>query len=433
MKRILRICRCKSKVLLLVGIIGLAVFVPSLYGIELPTNKTDERAKAYEQMEKLVEAMLHIKHNYVVEKDYSEIIDGAIHGMLRALDPHSDYLDKDAYQELQTDAVGEFGGIGIQLGVRDGILTIIAPIEDTPAYKAGILPGDKIIEIDGEKTQGMRLEDAVKKLRGKKDTKVTLKILRPRPERPQEMNFEIIRDIIEVPSIKGARILRGDTGYVRITLFQKPTPDMLTKALNDLFNSGAKALIIDLRNNAGGLLDSAVGVASIFLQNKTVVVTIKGRKGVMPAEAKKAYSVYHAPPVPIAVLINGGSASASEIVAGALQDHKRAVLIGEKTFGKGSVQSIIQLKSDNKTALRLTTAYYFTPSGKLIHEKGIEPDVNIEVSPEEWQQVQLKRAHEENPTLYSEEEKARVAHVTDSVLERALDIMLAARLFKLEK
>lgn len=433
MKRILRICGCNFAILLSVEIIGLVVFIPSLYGTELPTNKIDERAKAYDQMEKLVEAMLHIKHNYVVEKDYSEIIDGAIHGMLRALDPHSDYLDEEAYKELQTDAVGEFGGIGIQLGVRDGILTIIAPIEDTPAYKAGILPGDKIIEIDGEKTQGMRLEDAVKKLRGKKDTKITLKILRPRPERPQEMTFEIIRDIIEVPSIKGARIFRGDIGYVRITLFQKPTSEMLAKTLNDLFNNGAKALIIDLRNNPGGLLDSAIGVASIFLENKTVVVTTKGREGVMPAEAKKAYSVYHAPPVPIAILVNRGSASASEIVAGALQDHKRAVLIGEKTFGKGSVQSIIQLKSDNKTALRLTTAYYFTPSGKLIHEKGIEPDVNIEVSPEEWQQVQLKRAYEENPALYSEEEKARVAHVTDSVLERAIDIMIATRIFKVEK
>jgi carboxyl-terminal processing protease len=431
MKVILR--RCQTTISFWAVIILTAGFIPSLQGSNEVDVEKQERSKVYEQMEKLVEAMLHIKHNYVVEKDYSEIINGAIHGMLRALDPHSDYLDEEAYKELQTDAVGEFGGIGIQLGVRDGVLTVIAPIEDTPAYKAGILPGDKIIEIDGEKTQDMRIEDAVKKLRGKKDTKVTLKILRPRPDRPQEMKFEIIRDIIEIPSIKGARILRGDTGYVRITLFQKPTPEMLAKALNNLFSKGAKSLIIDLRNNPGGLLDSAVSVASIFLENKTVVVTTKGREGVMPAEIRRAYSAYHAPPVPIAVLVNGGSASASEIVAGALQDHKRAVLIGEKTFGKGSVQSIIQLKSDNKTALRLTTAYYFTPSGRLIHEKGIEPDVYIEVSPEEWQQVQLKRAYEENPTLYSEEEKARVAHVTDRVLERAIDILLAVRVFKAEK
>lgn len=329
----------------------------------------------YESIELFTDVLAIVKKSYVEEVDTKKLIYGAINGMLAALDPHSSFMPPDTYKELKLDTKGEFGGLGIEISIKDGILTVISPIEDTPAYRAGLKSGDQILKIDDKFTKDLTIMDAVKRMRGKKGTKVSLTIMREGFDKPKE--FPLTRDIIQVKSVK-FKMLDDGYGYVRIAQFQEKTADDLQKALASLNESGKgklKGLVLDLRNDPGGLLDQAVKVSETFLDEGKLIVYTEGREkdAQMKFSSRKSEKQ---PNYPIVALINSGSASASEIVAGALQDHKRAVVMGVQSFGKGSVQTIIPL-SDN-SGLRLTTAKYFTPSGRSIQAKGITPDIVVE-------------------------------------------------------
>jgi carboxyl-terminal processing protease len=332
-----------------------------------------------------------IKNDYVDSVEDKKLISEAINGMLTGLDPHSSYLDADAFKDLQAGTQGEFGGLGIEVGMEDGFVKVVSPIEDTPAHRAGIKSGDLIIKLDETQVKGMTLNDAVKRMRGKPDTAIVLTVLRKGVAKPIEI--KVVRAIIKTKSVK-PKLIEPGYAFVRVTQFQEHTGEDLAKALKALSeeNKGPlKGLVLDMRNNPGGLLNGAVGVSAAFLPKGDLVVYTEGRAedakmrltanpdhyvrgGAradylrdLPAEFKS---------VPMVVLVNGGSASASEIVAGALQDHKRAVVMGTQTFGKGSVQTILPM--NNGTAIKLTTARYFTPEGRSIQAKGIEPDVVVE-------------------------------------------------------
>ena len=347
-----------------------------------------------------------IKEGYVEPIEDKKLITNAISGMLSNLDPHSTYLDVDAYKDLQVGTQGEFGGLGIEVGMEDGLVKVISPIEDTPADRAGIKSGDLIFKLDDTLVKGLTLSDAVKKMRGKPKTQIKLSILRKGETKPLEIT--LTREVIKVQSVKSKLVEEG-YGYLRITSFQENTAPSIVKHLGDLYKPGQlKGLVLDLRNDPGGLLNSAVGVSAAFLPPKTLVTSTDGRtpdakhlfyatpedylRGsredflkALPPEARK---------VPMVVLINGGSASASEIVAGALQDHKRAVVMGTTSFGKGSVQTVLPLPGN--TAIKLTTARYFTPSGRSIQAKGIVPDIVVEESANGTSSARLREADLEN-------------------------------------
>lgn len=329
----------------------------------------------YEAMEMLTDVLAIVKKNYVEEVDTKKLIYGAINGMLVSLDPHSSFMPPDMYKEMKIDTKGSFGGLGIEITVKDGFITVISPIEDTPAYKAGIKPGDQIIKIEDKFTKDMSIMDAVKRMRGPKGTKVTITVMREGFEKPKEV--ALVRDIVQIKSVK-YKTLDAGYGYVRIAQFQEKTDEDLTKALRTLRqenNGNLKGLVLDLRNDPGGLLDQAVKVCDHFITDGLIVYT-EGRD----PESKMKFFAHKGGEkevnYPIVVLINGGSASASEIIAGALQDHNRAVIMGTQSFGKGSVQTIIPLSEDS--GLRLTTALYYTPKGRSIQAKGITPDITVE-------------------------------------------------------
>lgn len=388
----------------------------------------DEREVAYDNMELLAEVIMHIRSHYVEERSFQDIAYGALHGMLQGMDPHSDFLEPRAYEGLKDDTRGSFSGIGIHIGLRGGILTVIAPIEDTPAFRAGLLSGDRIIEIEGASTVGFSLREAVERLRGPKGSSVTIKVMRQGED--DALEITIVRDDIEVPSVKGTRMLTERTGYIRITQFAEPTADLLQVAIEQLRDEGMEALILDLRSNPGGLLHSAVAIAQKFIEEGEVVVSTRGRAHDHEQSVLRSEGVPHYTDLDIAVLVNRGSASASEIVAGCLQDHGRAVLVGETTFGKGSVQSVIRLRRREDAAIRLTTAYYYTPADRLIHEKGIEPDVYVPVSPSEWRRIVVKRAREETPEAFTGRDEADDADVVDLALQRAMDMLEAVLIFE---
>ncbi|MFC1452350.1 S41 family peptidase [Verrucomicrobiota bacterium] len=404
---------------------------PAAEDVGVRTNETEQaeetRESAYDEIALLTEVLLHIRKYYVEEKTYKEITLGALHGMLQALDPHSAFMEPDEYRDMRDDTSGKFSGIGIHIGMKHGVLTVIAPIEDTPGFRAGLQSGDRILEIEGERTHGITLREAVGRLRGPKGTKVVISVRGPDDDESREV--EIVRDEIVVPSVKGTRIVREGVGYIRITQFAEPTAGLLQAAVESLLEEDMEALVLDLRSNPGGLLRSAVDVAQMFLEKGDLIVTTKGREGVQEEDSKTAGGSKRYLDFPVAVLINSGSASASEIVAGALQDNRRAVLVGGHTFGKGSVQSLIRMNQDKESAIRLTIAHYHTPSGRQIHDKGIEPDVRVELSSPEWRDVQLKRAHTENPGHFDEEEKKKLRDVSDCQLERAVDLLQAIRIF----
>lgn len=333
-----------------------------------------------------------IKANYVETVEDKRLISEAISGMLSGLDPHSAYLDADAFRELQVGTQGEFGGLGIEVGQEDGFVKVVSPIEDTPAARAGIKSGDLIVKIDDKPTKGLTLNDAVKLMRGKPRTSIVLTISRKGEAKP--IVVTLVRDVIKVQSVKSKMIEPG-VGYVRVTQFQQHTAENLAKAIETLHKqTPLKSVVLDLRNDPGGVLHGAVGVSAVFLPQKALVVSTDGRN----EDAKRKYNAVpedylagrgedfmnHLPSaiktVPMVVLVNGGSASASEIVAGALQDHKRAVVLGTTTFGKGSVQTILQLT--NSTAIKLTTARYYTPLGRSIQAKGIVPDYLVDETPD---------------------------------------------------
>ncbi len=327
--------------------------------------------EVYRRLKQFTEIMEIVRKEYVEEVDYDRLIIGAIQGMLQSLDPYSSYLTPDMMKEMEIETKGTFGGIGIEIGIKDGILTVISPIEDTPAWKAGLKAGDKILKINGEPTKGLSLMECVKRLRGPKGTKVTITILREGFSEPKD--FTIVRDIIKIQSVKSKELEPGYL-YLRITQFQEETTKDLREAIVVYGKkTPIKGLILDLRNNPGGLLDQAVGVADLFLK-EGVIVSVKTRGGqelVYQAQREGTF-----PDWPLVVLVNHGSASASEIVAGALKVHRRGVILGARTFGKGSVQTIIPIEGG--AGLRLTTARYFTPDGNSIQDKGIIPDITFE-------------------------------------------------------
>lgn len=313
-----------------------------------------------------------IKQDYVTEVDDGELLQNAIRGMLSGLDPHSSYLDEEQFRELQIGTSGEFGGLGIEVGMEDGFVKVIAPIDDTPAERAGVKAGDLIIKLDDKQVKGLTLEEAVKLMRGKKGSKINLTIVRQGEDAP--LVITITRDVIRVRSVR-SRILEPGFGYVRISNFQSKTTRGLIDAIDTLENKNKgelQGLVLDLRNNPGGVLTGAVGVSDVFLKDNALIVYTEGR--VEDSELKYAASTGDSlDGAPLVVLINQGSASASEIVAGAMQDHQRATILGTTSFGKGSVQTILPL-NDN-TALKLTTARYYTPLGRSIQSEGIVPDI----------------------------------------------------------
>ena len=355
-------------IIFLIGILP----TQSLYAdepIKEPKSNTYNKLKVFSEILSLIES------SYVEPLGSDTMIDGAIKGMVTALDPHTSYLPPVSYKEMQVQTTGKFGGLGIEISIRDGVLTVVSPIEGTPAFKVGVKSGDKIIKIEDESTLDMTLQDAVSLLRGETGSPVNITIFRDSFKVPKE--FTIVRDIIKVRSVV-KKLYKKDIGYIKIRSFSKNTSVDLDKALGELGEEGITKLILDLRNNPGGLLNQAVEVTDRFLNRENLIVYTKGRsedQNMRFTSHDKVTGVSY----PLIILVNGGSASASEIVAGALQDLNRAVILGTQTFGKGSVQTIMPLSDGS--ALRLTTARYYTPSGRVIQENGIQPDIIIERTP----------------------------------------------------
>ena len=360
-------------------------------------GSSSEGKSNYESLKVFSEVLSLIESTYVEKVSSEKLIEGAIHGLVKTLDPHTSYLPPDAYQEMKVQTSGKFGGLGIEVSMRDGILTVISPIDGTPAFEAGIQAKDKIIKIENDSTLDMSLNDAVSRLRGEVGSPVNITILRDRLKAP--LLVKIVRDIIKVQSVK-KKVYHSDIGYIKIRSFSKNTSSDLDKALSYLQKKNITKLILDVRNNPGGLLNQAVEVSDRFLGNENLIVYTKGRMEDQNSRFTTHDKIKHVD-YPMIILVNGGSASASEIVAGALQDLGRAVILGTPTFGKGSVQTIMPLSDGS--ALRLTTARYYTPSGKIIQENGIIPDIVIENQPLPTITEKIKE-EAKNPT---EKEKIR--------------------------
>ncbi len=354
---------------------GGAIGVFLAFGQGVFAQRGDEAALPLEDLRTFTEVFAKIKNDYVEPIGDGTLLENAIRGMLSGLDPHSAYLVPDDYQELQAGTSGEFGGLGIEVGMEDGFVKVIAPIDDTPAQRAGVEAGDLVIRLDDTPVKGMSLAEAVKVMRGEPDTDIVLTIVREGVDRP--IRITITRDVIHVTSVRSRSIEPG-YGYVRISQFQIRTGESLREAVDklreDAGDGDLKGLVLDLRNNPGGVLNAAVSVSDAFLDEGTIVYTEGRMDDAQLTFSAKGSDILDG--VPLVVLVNAGSASASEIVAGALQDHRRAVIMGEKTFGKGSVQTILPL--DNGSALKLTTARYYTPSGNSIQARGIIPDITLD-------------------------------------------------------
>ncbi len=439
----MRIRSHKAPIIILALALGLAVALPLL-----PRSNARAAGDAdYQRMRVFTEVMSEIEQKYVEKKTTDELLTEALKGMVSSLDPHSAYLTPDEYKDLQIETKGSFQGVGIEITLKDGILTVVSPIEGTPAFLAGVQAGDRIIKIDGKLTKGMSLTDAVKMIRGPKGSKVMLTILREGAAKLQD--YAINRELIPIRSVR-YNLLEDGYGYIRIASFQEDTTQDLVKALRVLQSQKVplKGLVLDLRNDPGGLLQEAVSVSDQFLKDGLIVST----KGRLPNQQMvfRATKNGMAQDYPMIVLVNNGSASASEIVAGALQDNKRALVLGTQTFGKGSVQTIIPL--EDKGALRLTTARYYTPSGRSIQAKGIEPDLVVPFEPpvekksENPQAIREKdlsgaMAPEEKPGALQEDKKhpkdkeEDKLHMSadrlakDNQLVRALDLLKAWQVF----
>jgi carboxyl-terminal processing protease len=379
---------------------GLFLLVLSFFLFNYSNVLKADTSEIYPQLEKFSDCLGIIEKSYVDEVPSDKLIEGAIKGMVSVLDPHSAYLTKEGYREMQISTTGSFGGLGIEIGIRDDVLTVITPIEGTPAFEAGILPGDKIIKIEGSSTIDMNLEDAVKLLRGPKGSKVTITILRESEEAPFDLT--ITRAIIHIQSVK-SQMLDPGYGYIRVRNFQVDTAEDIYKSLEEM--GPLKGLILDLRYNPGGLLDQAIAVSDLFLSEGKIVYT-DGRR----SEDKTEYSAQKEGTFtgfPMVVLINGGSASAAEIVSGALQDNKRAIVVGVKSFGKASVQTIRPLTDGS--AIKLTVARYYTPSGRSIQATGIEPDIWVEQSlPEKEENNSQKFIREKDLKDHLEPEREKL-------------------------
>lgn len=352
-----------------VAILAAVLFAGFFIGQEAAQAKAD----TYEELKAFTQALELVRRHYVEEPDTKTLIQGAIRGMVSSLDPHSSFMTERAFKEMDLDIRGAFEGVGIQIGIKNHQLTVISPIEDTPADRAGLAAGDKILKIDDAWTRDLSIEDAVDRMRGPKGTKVRLLIFRNGWEKPKE--FTIIRDVIKVQSVK-SKMLEGDIGYVKITQFQGRTGRELERHIGRLRDKGMKRLVLDLRNDPGGVLDASVDVSSLFLPKDSLIVYLQGRNASDRKDFRSAISGPYQD-VPLVVLVNAGSASASEIVAGALQDSRRSLIVGTQTFGKGSVQTVFSLEGG--TGLRLTTAKYYTPSGRSIQNVGITPDIEVKL------------------------------------------------------
>ncbi len=377
----------KKTSLILFGIIVGIMVSLNFSAIAEKSTRDELQTLPIEELRAFSQVFGRIKSDYVEPVEDKKLITEAINGMLVGLDPHSAFLDTEEYKELQIGTQGEFGGLGIQVTMEDGLVKVISPIEDTPAFHAGIKTGDLIIKIDDTAVKGMTLNEAIKRMRGKPDTSITLTVIRKGEAEP--LSYTLVRAIIKIESVK-SKLIEPGYAYVRITQFQERTGENLAEAITKLYNESKvpmKGLVLDLRNDPGGLLNSAVAVSAAFLPNNALVVYTEGRTNDAKMQLRASPEYYlrgsgrdflaslpaDIKTIPMVTLVNGGSASASEIVAGALQDHKRSVVMGSQTFGKGSVQTILPLS--NNTAIKLTTARYYTPNGQSIQAKGIMPDI----------------------------------------------------------
>jgi carboxyl-terminal processing protease len=409
--------------LMVAGVLGADLLI----GFRVYSKEVDEPAPldAYESIALFTRVIEQVRRHYVDadKTDYRTLVHGALDGVMSALDEHSQFMEPESYSDMKDDTEGHFGGLGIVISVREGILTIVAPMEDTPGFKAGLQARDRILEIDEISTKGMTLPEAVRRMRGEPGTRVSLTVLQPASQ--QIRTVEVIRAVINVESVKDADVQDDGIAYVRVTQFAEPTAAELRRALDDLQTRGMRALVLDLRNNPGGLLSSAVDIGGLFLEAGRLIVYTQGRSERDRVSYRASGDSPYAD-LPLAILVNVGSASAAEIVAGALQDQRRAVLIGEPTFGKGSVQSVYPL--DEGSALRLTTAKYYTPSERVIHGNGIEPDIAVSLPERDWQALRLLRADPDSP-LAAEWIGSGDLPV-DAPLERARDLLKGVLLFR---
>lgn len=403
--------------------VAMAMPAGSLGDDEVGNGEAGERSP-YDQLELIARAMQLIRQDYVDESSvgYRDLAYNALRGMLDSLDPHSQFLEPRDFESMQEDTKSEFGGLGVVVTQQEGVLTIVSPMEDTPGFEAGLMPGDQILQIDGSPTDGVTLNDAVDKLRGRVGDPVTLTVRRA--EDGEVRDFTLTRAVIKVASVKDAQILpaRGKNGarigYVRITQFNEPTAGELADVLDELEEEGMDALVLDLRHNPGGLLGSAVDVCGQFLPGNTLVVSTEGRSP--SREHRTPLRTSRGRTFPMAVLVNYASASGSEIVAGALKDLDRALVVGETTFGKGSVQSVVSLPDGS--AARLTTAKYFTPDRKMIHEQGVEP--HIRATLDRRQEAEVLRSRRTG-----DESSGPTPQLWDPQLERAVDALNGALLY----
>ena len=421
--------RKKVIIIIIAGLMAIAVSSVAISGA-LSGAEKKQKNDLFRQVELFSDALAIIQTDYVDEVKPKDLIYGALKGMLSSLDPHSQFMDPDTYNELKVDTEGKFGGLGIEVTIKDALLTVITPIEDTPAWKAGVKAGDRIVKINDELTRDMALTDAVKRMRGKPGEPVTIVVLRESEKKLLE--FKIVRDIIKIQDIKGVRILEDGIGYIRLVEFRENTALDFEAALDKLKKEGMNSLILDLRNNPGGLLDVAVKVAEKFVERGKLIVYTKARKQTQNLEFK---SGERQPliDIPMAILINEGSASGSEIVAACLQDYKRAIILGTKSFGKGSVQTIIPL--NDGSALRLTTSKYFTPLGKEIHNKGVAPDIvveegKIELLPKEEVPIEKPQAVFEQFDKGDSKKEKEQDYKSDNQLMRCVDVLKALKIYK---
>jgi carboxyl-terminal processing protease len=419
----------KGKVLY--GLLSLLLIFNLVVGVKVLTTRAaaDSDDAGYENLTVFTRALQLIRQDYVDANKigYRDLTYSALRGMLVSLDPHSQFMEPTDFREMQNETRSEFGGLGIVVSTKDGVLTVVSPMEDSPGFRAGISPGDQILRINGTTTEKMSLQDAINLLRGDPGQKVTLTIFRPSSKETRD--YALQREIIKVASIKDAKILDQSLtgnfkiGYVRITQFNEPTAQELEQKLNELQAQGMQALVVDLRYNPGGLLTSAVDVSGLFLPPRTMVVYTEGRDA---SQRREYYTSKNEKPranFPMVLLVNSGSASGSEILAGALKDLNRAILVGDTTFGKGSVQSVIQLPDGS--ALRLTTAKYYTPSKQVIHEKGVTPNIKASLTADQERALLLR--HRDG--LLSPDEQKFVNDQKDPQMDRAVDALKGAMIY----
>jgi carboxyl-terminal processing protease len=416
--------RFALSVLALLVVINVLLAMPLFIAHAAETDSDN----GYEQIAVFAKAIQLLRQDYVDgnKTSYHDLIYAAMKGMLASLDPHSQFLEPEDFRDMQDDTRSRFNGLGIEVSSKNGVLTVVAPMEDTPAAKAGILPGDQILKINGTPTEKMELQQAVNLLRGKPGQKAMLTVLRPSTREVKDYVLE--RAEVKVQSVKSVHLIDHDLagafkiGYVRVVQFNEPTAEDLAKALDELQKQGMQALVLDLRNNPGGLLNSAVDVCAQFLPPNTTVVSTQGRVASQEREYATSAAAKERPKFPLAVLVNEGSASGAEIVSGALKDLKRAIVVGETTFGKGSVQNVMQLPDGS--ALRFTTAKYYTPSKQVIHGNGVAPNIPVPMSAEQEHALFASR----NSDIKVEDEKTQVRS-RDPQLLRAIDALKGVMIY----